>query len=78
MLDTGLTSSVFSGGYTQMASKGTNAGASPQGPRTATQAGFGTIAGGGSAAGTPALFGFITAGVASLALLTWIWWSLPR
>ena len=77
MLETGLGASVFTGGYTGMASRGTNAGASPQGPRTATQAGFGTVAG-NTGTSQRALFGFITAGTLSLGLLIWIWWSLPR
>lgn len=77
MLQTGLSSSVFAGGYTNMASKGTAAGPSASGPRTATQAGFGTIAGGGGG-GTRVGLGFITAGTLSLGLLIWIWWSLPR
>jgi len=82
MLGNGLTGGagfgayVGPGGYTTQASKGTATGF-PQGPQTATQAGFGTIAGGGDTS-KRALFGFITAGTASLALLFWIWWSLPR
>jgi len=84
MLANGLTGSagfgayVGPGGYTRQASKGTAAGPSAQGPQTATQAGFGTIAGGGGDTSKRALFGFITAGTASIALLFWIWWSLPR
>jgi len=73
----GLSASVFAGGYTQMASKGTATWASPTGPRTATQAGFGTIAGGGDVS-KRALYGFISAGTVSLVLLVGIWWSLPR
>jgi len=72
----GLRASVFAGGYTDMSSKGTATWASPQGPQTATQAGFGTVA------GTPSpsriTHGVLSAGAVSLALLIWIWWSLPR
>lgn len=59
-----------------MASKGTATWASPQGPQTATQAGFGTVAGESSASAVT--HGVLTAGAMSLALLVWIWWSLPR
>jgi len=84
MLETGLGFSVFgqggvgqSGGYTKQASKGTATWASPQAPQTATQAGFGTVAGqaGGSRRVTT---GVLSAGSVSLALLIFIWWSLPR
>jgi hypothetical protein len=77
MFQTGLSSSIFAGGYTRQASNGTAAGPSASGPRTATQAGFGTIAGGGGGASRVTL-GFISAGTLSLGLLIWIWWSLPR
>jgi len=65
------------GSYTARSSRGTATWASPQGPQTATQAGFGTIAGGGGGSHRIAL-GFISAGTLSLGLLIWIWWSLPR
>lgn len=78
MLQTGLNSSIFAGGYTQMASKGTNAGASAQGPRTATQAGFGTVAGGGGGGTSRVTHGVLSVGSISLIALIWIWWSLPR
>lgn len=56
---------------------GTNANASPQGPATAAEAGFGTTAGsGGRLDGKTA--GVLSAGTISLALLIYIWWSLPR
>lgn len=73
----GLGASVFAGGYTSQASKGTASWASPQGPRTATQAGFGTVAGGG---GKPSrvTYGVLSVGSLALAGLIWIWWSLPR
>ena len=73
----GFATYVGPGGYTRQSSNGTATWASPQAPQTATQAGFGTVAGGGGTS-QRALFGFITAGTASLALLFWIWWSLPR
>ena len=80
MLQTGLNAtggaSIFAGGYTNMASKGTATWASPQGPRTATQAGFGTIAGGGGS--SKQTFGVLSTGAIALAALIWIWWSLPR
>ena len=80
MLQTGLTSSIFSGGYTKQASNGTATWASPAGPRTATQAGFGTTAvpngGGGKLSRTTAAL--LSAGSLSLIALIWIWWSLPR
>ncbi len=71
----GLNASVFAGGYTSMASKGTATWASPQGPQSATQAGFGTTAGGGVSRVT---HGVLSAGAISLGLLIFIWWSLPR
>jgi hypothetical protein len=73
----GLGASVFSGGYTQMTSKGTATWASPQAPQTATQAGFGTVAG-GSGPVSRVTFGVLSAGTVSLALLICLWWSLPR
>jgi len=73
----GLGASVFAGGYTNMASNGTATWASPQAPQTATQAGFGTVAG-GPAAATRVTHGVLSAGAISLGLLIFIWWSLPR
>jgi hypothetical protein len=73
----GLGASVFAGGYTSMASNGTSTWASPQGPQTATQAGFGTTAGGGGGA-SRVTHGVLSAGAISLGLLVWLWWSLPR
>jgi hypothetical protein len=81
MLNTGLSAGgeayVGPGSYTRKSSRGTATWASPQGPQTATQAGFGTIAGGG---GTPSriTYGVLSVGALSLAALIWIWWSLPR
>ena len=59
-------------GYTQQASKGTATWASPQGPRTATQAGFGTVAGGGGNGVSRVTYGVLSVGSLSLALLIWI------
>lgn len=78
MLNTGLSARGFLGGYTSQASKGTAASASPQGPVTATQAGWGTTAGGGSGKPSRVVAGVLSAGSLSLAALIWIWWSLPR
>jgi hypothetical protein len=71
----GLGSSVFAAGYTGMASKGTATWASPQAPQTATQAGFGTVAGGGT---SRVCKGVLLTGAVSLALLVCVWYSLPR
>ena len=83
-LANGLGFSVFgqggfgqSGGYTRQASKGTATWASPQAPQTATQAGFGTTAG-ASGPSSRVTKGVLSAGSVSLALLIFIWLSLPR
>ena len=56
---------------------GTNANASPQGPRTAAAAGFGTVVGeSGRLDGKTA--GVLSVGTFALAALIYIWWSLPR
>lgn len=73
----GLRPMAFMGGYTQMASKGTSTWASPQGPQTATQAGFGTVAGGNAPVST-VTYGVLSAGTVALGLLIWLWWTLPR
>jgi hypothetical protein len=78
MLQTGLSARGFLGGYTNQASKGTATWASPQGPRTATQAGFGTTAGGSGGKMNRVATGVLSIGSLSLAALIWIWWSLPR
>lgn len=57
-------------------SAGTAAGASPQGPSTAAEAGFGVSAGGGGVSGHT--IGVLSTGTIALALLVWIWWALPR
>ena len=84
MFNTGLGVSVFGqggpgqqGGYTRRASQGTATWASPQASQTATQAGFGTTAG-SSGASSRVTRGVLSAGSVSLALLIFIWWSLPR
>ena len=56
---------------------GTNANASPQGPRTAAQAGFGVSAGDGFGLDAKTT-GVLSVGTLALALLVYIWWSLPR
>lgn len=66
-------------GSTQAAwpgSVGTNANASPQGPRTAAQAGFGVQADNSGMDGKTT--GVLSVGTLALAALIWIWWSLPR
>ena len=77
MFDTGLGTSVFAGGYTSMASNGTATWASPQGPQTATQAGFGTSVGGGGRPGRVTT-GVLSIGSLALAGLIFIYLSLPR
>jgi hypothetical protein len=78
----GLGVSVFGqggpgqGGYSRQASNGTATWASPQAPQTATQAGFGTVA--GSQGSSNVTVGVLSAGSIALALLIFIWWSLPR
>lgn len=56
---------------------GTNANASPQGPATAAQAGFGVSAGGGGRVDSKT-YGVLSVGTLALAALIYIWWSLPR
>lgn len=57
---------------------GTNAGASPQGPQTAAEAGFGVSAGGGDGGMDAKTMGVLSVGTIALAALAYIWWSLPR
>lgn len=57
--------------------QGTNANASPQGPRTAAAAGFGTTVG-GSGGMDGKTTGVLSVGTLALAALIYIWWSLPR
>lgn len=81
MLQTGLSARGYLGGsgYTAQASNGTATWASPAGPRTATQAGFGTTANpGGGSKMSRVTATVLSAGSISLVALIWIWWSLPR
>jgi len=75
MLKTGL------GGQFSLAAwpgtTGTNANASPQGPQTAAQQGFGTTVG-GSASVSATTKGVLSVGTLALVALVWIWWALPR
>lgn len=57
---------------------GTNAGASPQGPATAAQAGFGVSMAQSSGGGDGKTTGVLSIGSLSLIALVFIWWSLPR
>ena len=57
---------------------GTNAGASPQGPATAAQAGFGVQASGDGGRLDGKTFGVLSVGTIALGLLIYIWWALPR
>lgn len=76
MLRTGL------GGGFAMASwpgaQGTAANASPQGPRTASQAAYGVTAGEGGGGPDGKTVGVLSVGTFALAALVYIWWSLPR
>jgi len=56
---------------------GTATSASPQGPATAAEAGFGTTVGGGVQADGK-VFGVLSVGSLALIGLVFIWWSLPR
>jgi uncharacterized membrane protein YedE/YeeE len=75
-LDMGLGAAAFGGGYAA-AQTPAAAQASPQGPTTIGQKAFGIVTGseGGSSTGAVAL---VSAGGLSLALLWFIWYSLPR
>lgn len=77
MLNSGL-----GGGFALAAwpgTAGTSANASPQGPRTAAAQGFGTVAAGDSGGRLDGkTTGVLSVGTISLALLVYIWWSLPR
>ena len=57
---------------------GTSANASPQGPVTAAQAGFGVQAGDSGARLDAKTGGVLSVGTLALAALVFIWWSLPR
>lgn len=59
--------------------QGTSANASPQGPVTAAQQGFGVQAAGGAGAKVSGhTVGVLSVGTISLVLLVYLWWSLPR
>lgn len=58
--------------------QGTSANASPQGPMTAAQQGFGVSANGNGGRMTGHAIGVLSTGTIALALLVYIWWSLPR
>ena len=85
MLDTGL--SLFPrNGYAGMRSAGLGRGGgySPApNAGTATQQGFGTIAGAATGSGRAGhsmrvTYGVLSTGTVALALLVYTWWSLPR
>jgi hypothetical protein len=57
---------------------GTNANASPQGPATAAEAGFGVSAGSGGKNVSGHTIGVLSTSTIALALLIWIWWALPK
>lgn len=75
-LNMGLGSSVFTQGYPGAATPAA-AGASPQGPTTIGQKAFGITTGAPNVPGTSGN-ALITGGGLALALLVFIWWSLPR
>jgi hypothetical protein len=75
MLNTGLGASVFGQGYPGAATPAA-AGASPQGPTTIGQKAFGIQTGG--SVSSCAHVALISGGALSLALLVFIYWSLPR
>lgn len=75
-LSTGLSGSVFAGGYPGYAAASTPAATTvPEGPSTISQAAYGVpgVGGGGRKGLTAAAIG-----TAALAALVFIWWSLPR
>lgn len=76
MFSTGLQGGFALG--TWPGTQGTSAQASPQGP-SAASAGFGTTASNGDAGGRDAVTtSVLVTGTISLAVLAFIWWSLPR
>ena len=58
--------------------EGTAANASPQGPATAAQQAYGVQASGPGRKVSGHTVGVLSTGTISLALLIYIWWSLPR
>jgi hypothetical protein len=77
-LSTGLSGQgfAFAGGF-PAASVPAAAGV-PEGPRTIGQRGFGVTLGGGAGGPATAGLGSTAVGAAALAVLVFIWWSLPR
>jgi hypothetical protein len=73
-LNTGLDAGFSLAGWPGAA--GTAANASPQGPATPAQQGFGVSVGGGGVSGHT--IGVLSTGTVALGLLVWIWWALPR
>jgi len=75
-LSTGLSGSVFAGGYPGYGSASVPVATTvPEGPSTITQAAYGVPgAGGGGRKGLTAA----AIGTAAIAALVFIWWSLPR
>jgi hypothetical protein len=57
---------------------GTNVNASPQGPQTAAQQGFGTVAGDSGKNTSATTTGVLSVGTLALIALVWVWWALPR
>lgn len=76
MLQTGLGGGFALGTWPGI--NGTSANASPQGPQTAAQQGFGVQAGGGPGGLSGHAAGVLSVGTLCLAGLIFIWWSLPR
>jgi len=75
-VSTGLTGSVFAGGYPGYGPASVPAATTvPEGPSTITQQAYGVpgVGGGGKKGLTAAAIG-----TAALAALWFIWWSLPR
>jgi hypothetical protein len=76
-LNMGLNGSAFAGGYPGDAAVPAAAGATPQGPATIGQQGFG-IVGGDTGGPNTSLYALLGGGTLALAALVFIWWSLPR
>jgi hypothetical protein len=76
-LDTGLGASVFAGGINGAMTPTATPGSPQASGLTVGQQAFGVSAGGDGGPKT-GLYGVIGGGVLSLALLVFIWWSLPR
>jgi hypothetical protein len=75
-LDTGLGASVFTSGYPGAATPNASI-PTPQGPTSIGQKAFGIVTGNEGAYRT-GLFAAVGGGGLALALLVFIWWSLPR